>query len=255
MLAPLFSYFSFFRPFSELLLGPDGFSARSAIFCRYWTCSFSGRNNQAIGPRLSAIFTFLSMHPPTPISHFLIFSFLISHFSSISNSSLQIKHNLQVSDLQDFHRFRESLLDKGFKRGCCFDNPFVWWATQKFIFSNFSNVKSSKDCKTLKFRKCLKTGQLNRLYNHLIYKAFSKTRKASSILASPFNPLAYKALSVLLKACPYTFFRPFGRICLENLVVSMKCCIFAQNSNTIFAYEYSNDEQGNRRLLQDPARA
>ena len=29
-----------------------------AIFCRYWTCSFSGRNNQAIGPRLSAIFTF-----------------------------------------------------------------------------------------------------------------------------------------------------------------------------------------------------
>ena len=37
---------------------PDGFSARSAIFCRYWTCSFSGRNNQAIGPRLSAIFTF-----------------------------------------------------------------------------------------------------------------------------------------------------------------------------------------------------
>ena len=29
-----------------------------AIFCRYWTCSFSGRNNQAIGPRLSAIFSF-----------------------------------------------------------------------------------------------------------------------------------------------------------------------------------------------------
>ena len=29
-------------------LEPDGFSARSAIFCRYWTCSFSGRNNQAI---------------------------------------------------------------------------------------------------------------------------------------------------------------------------------------------------------------
>ena len=25
-----------------------------AIFCRYWTCSFSCRNNQAIGPRLSA---------------------------------------------------------------------------------------------------------------------------------------------------------------------------------------------------------
>ena len=35
------------------------FSARSAIFCRYWTCTFSCRNNQAIGPRLSAIFTFL----------------------------------------------------------------------------------------------------------------------------------------------------------------------------------------------------
>ncbi len=33
------------------------FSARSAIFCRYWTCSFSGRNNQAIGPRLSVIFS------------------------------------------------------------------------------------------------------------------------------------------------------------------------------------------------------
>ena len=26
----------------EICLGPDGFSARSAIFCRYWTCSFSG---------------------------------------------------------------------------------------------------------------------------------------------------------------------------------------------------------------------
>ena len=29
--------------------GLDRFSARSAIFCRYWTCTFSGRNNQAIG--------------------------------------------------------------------------------------------------------------------------------------------------------------------------------------------------------------
>ena len=29
-----------------------------AIFCRYWTCSFSCRNNQAIGPRLSAIFAY-----------------------------------------------------------------------------------------------------------------------------------------------------------------------------------------------------
>ena len=37
--------------------GPYGFSARSAIFCRYWTCTFSGRNDQAIGPRSSAIFT------------------------------------------------------------------------------------------------------------------------------------------------------------------------------------------------------
>ena len=35
------------------------FCAFCAIFCRYWTCSFSGRNNQAIGPRLSAIFTSL----------------------------------------------------------------------------------------------------------------------------------------------------------------------------------------------------
>ena len=40
-------------------LGPEGFFAHLRIFfCRYWTCSFSGRNNQAIGPRLSAIFTF-----------------------------------------------------------------------------------------------------------------------------------------------------------------------------------------------------
>ena len=34
------------------------FSARSAIFCRYWTCSFSGRNNQAIGAEVVCIFTF-----------------------------------------------------------------------------------------------------------------------------------------------------------------------------------------------------
>ena len=40
-------------------LGSDVFFARSAIFCRYWTCTFSCRNNQAIEPRLSAIFTFL----------------------------------------------------------------------------------------------------------------------------------------------------------------------------------------------------
>ena len=58
------------------ILGPNRFSARSAIFCRYWTCTFSGslRNaalsafeegapfmgtalaeyRQCIGPRLSA---------------------------------------------------------------------------------------------------------------------------------------------------------------------------------------------------------
>ena len=49
------------RSVIEISLGPDGFSARSAIFCRYWTCTFSGRNDQAIGPRSSAIFTSLSM--------------------------------------------------------------------------------------------------------------------------------------------------------------------------------------------------
>jgi hypothetical protein len=79
---------------------------------------------------------------------------------------------------------------------------------KNLFFQIFQMSNRQKDCKTLKFRKCPKTGQLNRLYNHLIYKAFSKTGKASSILASSFNPLAYKALSVLLKACPYTFFRP-----------------------------------------------
>ena len=41
------------------ILGAGGYFLRiCAIFCRYWTCTFSGRNNQAIGPRLSAIFTF-----------------------------------------------------------------------------------------------------------------------------------------------------------------------------------------------------
>ncbi len=34
------------------------FSARSAIFCRYWTCTFSRRNNQAIGAEVVCIFTF-----------------------------------------------------------------------------------------------------------------------------------------------------------------------------------------------------
>ena len=133
--------------------------------------------------------------------------------------------------------------------------PLFGGLPKNLFFQIFQTSNHQKDCKTLKFRKCPKTGQLNQLNNHLIYKACPKTGQASSILASPFNLLAYKALSVLLKACPYTFFRPFGRICLENLVVSMKCCIFAQNSNTFFAYEYPNDEQGHRRLLQDPARA
>ncbi len=46
------------RPYSDIF-GAGGYFLRiCAIFCRYWTCSFSGRNNQAIGPRLSAIFTF-----------------------------------------------------------------------------------------------------------------------------------------------------------------------------------------------------
>ena len=37
------------------------FSARSAIFCRYWTCSFSRRNNQAIEAEVVCIFTFFYM--------------------------------------------------------------------------------------------------------------------------------------------------------------------------------------------------
>ena len=46
------------RPYSDIL-GAGGYFLRiCAIFCRYWTCTFSGRNNQAIGTRLSAIFTF-----------------------------------------------------------------------------------------------------------------------------------------------------------------------------------------------------
>ena len=50
------------RPQMVSLSGLALFSARSAIFCRYWTCTFSCRNNQAIGPRLSAIFTLLFIH-------------------------------------------------------------------------------------------------------------------------------------------------------------------------------------------------
>ena len=44
-------------PDSETIWVRMDFLRICAIFCRYWTCSFSGRNNQAIGPRLSAIFT------------------------------------------------------------------------------------------------------------------------------------------------------------------------------------------------------
>ena len=33
----------------------------AAIFCRYWTCSFSCRNNQAIGAEVVCIFTYLSI--------------------------------------------------------------------------------------------------------------------------------------------------------------------------------------------------
>jgi hypothetical protein len=61
------------------------------------------------------------------------------------------------------------------------------------FFQIFQTSNHQKDYKPLKFRNCPKTGQLNCLHNHLIYKAFPKTRKASSILASPFNPLTYKA--------------------------------------------------------------
>ena len=176
--------------------GPDGFSARSAIFCCHWGSSFSGRNNQAIGPRLSAIFTFLSMHPPTPISHFLIFSFLIFLHKAIpvSKSSIICKFLIYKTFIV-FVKASWTKDSKGvvvlttpslrtFLISHCHSrdrNPFVWRATQKFIFSNFSNVKSSKDCKSLKFRNCLKTGQLNCLHNHLIYKACPKTGQASLI--------------------------------------------------------------------------
>ena len=44
-------------PDNETIRGRMVFFAHCAIFCRYWTCTFSCRNNQAIGPRLSAIFT------------------------------------------------------------------------------------------------------------------------------------------------------------------------------------------------------
>ena len=55
---PIFVLFViFFRGFSELYRGWIDFLRICAIFCRYWTCTFSGRNDQAIGPRSSAIFT------------------------------------------------------------------------------------------------------------------------------------------------------------------------------------------------------
>ena len=47
----------FFILFRNYLWGRMDFLRICAIFCRYWTCSFSGRNDQAIGPRSSAIFT------------------------------------------------------------------------------------------------------------------------------------------------------------------------------------------------------
>ena len=51
-----------------------------------------------------------------------------------------------------------------------------------FNFSNFQTSNHQKDYKSLEFRNCLKTGQLNCLHNHLIYKACPKTRQASPIL-------------------------------------------------------------------------
>ena len=39
-------------------LGPEEFLRICAIFCRYWTCTFSCRNNQAIGAEVVCIFTF-----------------------------------------------------------------------------------------------------------------------------------------------------------------------------------------------------
>jgi hypothetical protein len=35
---------------SKKTLGAAGFSARSAIFCRYWTCSFSGLRDGLLKP-------------------------------------------------------------------------------------------------------------------------------------------------------------------------------------------------------------
>ncbi len=122
----------------------------------------------------------LSFNAPTDTYFsFSHFSFLIFLHKAIpvSKSSIICKFLIYKT----FIGFVKASKTNFSKRGCCFDNPFVWWATQKFIFSNISNVKSSKDYKTLKFRNCLKTGQLNRLNNHLIYKAFIETVQASSI--------------------------------------------------------------------------
>ena len=69
-------------------LGPEGFFARCAIFCRYWTCSFSGRNNQAIGAEV--------------VCHFLLFvsmSFVISRFCFrfVEMVAAKILHNCELS--------------------------------------------------------------------------------------------------------------------------------------------------------------
>ena len=53
----LFRPFRLFVDFRNYIGGWIDFLRICAIFCRYWTCTFSGRNNQAIGPRVSAIFT------------------------------------------------------------------------------------------------------------------------------------------------------------------------------------------------------
>ena len=71
-----------------IYLRPNGFSARSAIFCRYWTCSFSGRNNQAIGAEV--------------VCHFLLFvsmSFVISRFCFrfVEMVAAKILHNCELS--------------------------------------------------------------------------------------------------------------------------------------------------------------
>ena len=68
--------------------GRGVFSARSAIFCCHWGSTFSCRNNQAIGPRLSAF---------SP----LFLSFVISRFCfrSIEMDAAKIQHFLETTKL------------------------------------------------------------------------------------------------------------------------------------------------------------